>query len=163
MSVKAAPPMISGALNGPSGCLQYDERTTKHLVQYLTSMESCDVQDSTSTSYICGTSVHQSKQPLWWSLMRWMDHLAVCDMQDSDRTSYILVTSVHQSKWPLWWSLVFNGPSGCLWYDKRITKLSIEYLISLKRCDMQEANSISHIHATSIYQSMQAVQTSLGH
>ena len=52
ISIKAAPPMISGALNGPSSCLQYDERTTKLLDQYLTSMESCDVQDSNSTSYI---------------------------------------------------------------------------------------------------------------
>ena len=52
ISVTAATPMICGALNGPSGCLQYDEGTTKHLVQYLTSMESCDVQDSNSTSYI---------------------------------------------------------------------------------------------------------------
>ena len=43
--------MISGALNGPSGCLQYDEGTTKRLVGYLTSMESCDMQDSNSTSY----------------------------------------------------------------------------------------------------------------
>ena len=65
MSVKAAHLMISGSLNGLSGCLQYDERTTKHLVQYLTSMESCDVQDSNSTSYICVTSVCQSKRPLW--------------------------------------------------------------------------------------------------
>ena len=29
ISVKATPPMISSALNGPSGCLQYDEGTTK--------------------------------------------------------------------------------------------------------------------------------------
>ena len=65
--VKAAPPMISGALNGPSGCLQYNEGTTKLLGQYLTSMESCDVQDSNSTSYICVTSVCQSKRPLRWS------------------------------------------------------------------------------------------------
>ena len=64
MSVTAAPPMISGALNGPSSCLLYDEGTTKLLGQYLTSMESCDVQDSNSTSYICVTSVCQSKQPL---------------------------------------------------------------------------------------------------
>ena len=64
MSVEAAPPMISGALNGPSGCLLYDEGTTKLLGQYLTSMESCDVQDSNSTSYICVTSVYLSKQPL---------------------------------------------------------------------------------------------------
>ena len=67
MSVKAVPPMISGALNGPSSCLQYDEGTTKHLVGYLTSMESCDIQDSSGTSYICVTSVCQSKRPLRWS------------------------------------------------------------------------------------------------
>ena len=64
MSVKAAPPMISGALNGPSGCLRYDEGTTKLLGQYLTSMESCDVQNYNSTSYICVASVCQSKRPL---------------------------------------------------------------------------------------------------
>ena len=55
MSVKVAPSMISGALNGPSSCLQYDEGTTKCLVGYLTSMESCDVQDSNSTSYTVGS------------------------------------------------------------------------------------------------------------
>ena len=64
MPVKAAPLMISSVLNGPSGCLGYDEGTTKHLVGYLTSMESCDMQDSNSTSYICVASVCQSKQPL---------------------------------------------------------------------------------------------------
>ena len=64
MSVKAAPLMIFGALNGPSGCLRYDEGTTKLLGQYLTSMESCDVQDSNSTSYICVTPVCQLKWPL---------------------------------------------------------------------------------------------------
>ena len=31
--------MISGALNGPSSCLQYDEGTTKPLVGYLTSID----------------------------------------------------------------------------------------------------------------------------
>ena len=62
MPVKAASLMISGVLNGPSSCLQYDEVTTKLLGQYLTSMESCDVQDSNSTSYICVSSVGQSKR-----------------------------------------------------------------------------------------------------
>ena len=64
MSVKAAPPMISGALNGPSSCLRYDEGTTKLLGQYLTSMKICDMQDSNSTSYICVASVCQSKRLL---------------------------------------------------------------------------------------------------
>ena len=64
MLVNVAPPMISGALNGPSGCLQYYEGTTKLLGQYFTSMESCNVQDSNSTSYICVTSVYQSQRPL---------------------------------------------------------------------------------------------------
>ena len=106
ISAKAAPPMISGALSGPSSCLWYDEGTTMLLVQHLTSMESCDVQDSNSTSYICVTSVCQSKRPLWWSPVHYMNHLAVCDLQDSNSTSYICVTSVCQLKWPLRWSLV---------------------------------------------------------
>ena len=79
ISVKAAPPMISSALNGPSSCLQYDEGTTKLFGQYLTSTESCDV-NSSSTSYICVTSVCQLKQPLQWSPVHWMVHPAVCDM-----------------------------------------------------------------------------------
>ena len=106
MSVKAAPLMISGALDEPSSRLWYDEGTTKLLGQYLTSMESCDVQDSNSTSYICVTSVCQSKQLLQWSPVHWMNHLAVCDLQDSNSTSYICATSVYQSQWPLQWALV---------------------------------------------------------
>ena len=68
ISVKAAPLMISGASNGPSSCLQYDEGSTKCLVGYLTSMESRDMQDSNSTSYICVASECQSKQPVAVSL-----------------------------------------------------------------------------------------------
>ena len=79
LSVKAAPPMISGALNGPSGCLWYDERSTKLLGEYPTSMESCDMWDVNETSFIFVTSVHQSKWPLQWSPVHWMDHPAVCD------------------------------------------------------------------------------------
>ena len=45
-SVKAAPLMISGALNGLSGCLWYDEGTTKLLLEYLTSMKSYDKQNA---------------------------------------------------------------------------------------------------------------------
>ena len=98
ISVKAAPPMISGALNGPSGCLQYDEGTTKLLGQYLTSMESCDVQDSNSTSYICVTSVCLSKQPLRWSLGCWMVYPAVYDMMRGPPS--FLVSISH------WWKAV---------------------------------------------------------
>ena len=125
MPVKAAPPMISGVLNGPSSCLQYDEGTTKRLVGYLTSMESCDVQDSNSTSYICVASVCQSKRSLRWSPMHWMVHPAVCDMMRGP-PSYlfsislqwkavmcrtltahnICVSSVCQSKRSLRWSPV---------------------------------------------------------
>ena len=69
MSVKAAPLMISSALKGPSGCLQYDEGTTKLLGQYLTSMKICDMQDSNSTSYIQyfkGTQQRRSwAWPVW--------------------------------------------------------------------------------------------------
>ena len=64
MSVKAAPSVISSALNGPSGCLQYDEGTAKLLGQYLTSMESCDTlfdscmsQLSNDIRYSRGSSV----------------------------------------------------------------------------------------------------------
>ena len=63
MPVKAAPPMISGALNGPSDYLRYDEGTTKLLGQYLTSINSCEVQDSNSTSYICVTSYVSQSSP----------------------------------------------------------------------------------------------------
>ena len=119
ISVKAAPPMISGALNGPSGCLQYDEGTTKCLVGYLTSMESCDMQDSNSTSYICVASVCQSKWPLWWSLVCWMVHPAVCNMMRGPPS--FLVSISHQ-----WKVVMFRT-------------------------------------LTVLYQSMQAVQSSLGH
>ena len=64
MSVKAAHLMISGSLNGLSGCFKYDEGTTMLHGQYLTSMKICDMQDSNSTSYICVASVCQSKWPL---------------------------------------------------------------------------------------------------
>ena len=86
ISAKAASLMISGALSGSSGCLWYDERTTMLLVQYLTSMKSCDVQDSKRTSYICVTSVCQSSGPtndlqcVEWSIQLfviwWDDHQA---------------------------------------------------------------------------------------
>ena len=94
ISVKAAPSMISGASNGPSRCLQYDEGTIKCLVGYLTSMESCDMQDSNSTSYICVASVCQSKRPLQWSLVCWMVHPAVCDMMRGPPS--FLVSISHQ-------------------------------------------------------------------
>ena len=137
ISVKAAPSMISGALNGPSGCLQYDEGTTKCLVEYLTSMESCDMQDSNSTSYICVTSVCQSKQPLWWSSVRWMVHLAVCNMMRGPPSFLVSIShqwkavmcrtlTVHHILYmcnlsmsvkaaPLMISSALNEPSGCLW------------------------------------------------
>ena len=96
ISVKAAPPMISGALNGPSSCLWDDEGTTKLLGQYLTSLESCDGQDSNSTSYIFVTSVCLSKRPLWWSPMHRMVHLAVCNMMRGPPS--FLVSISHQWK-----------------------------------------------------------------
>ena len=82
----------------------------------------------TAVYSICVTSVCQSKQPLWWSPVRWMDHPAVCDMMRGSpsfllsilyhwnavicrmQTVYLIysicVTSMCQSRWPLWWSLV---------------------------------------------------------
>ena len=55
VSVKVAPLMISGALNGPSNCLWYNKGTTELLLEYSTSMESCDMQESNSTSYTVGS------------------------------------------------------------------------------------------------------------
>ena len=51
--VKVARPMISGALNGPSICLWYDEWSSKLPKEFLISMESCDMQLLNSISYIC--------------------------------------------------------------------------------------------------------------
>ena len=145
--------MISSALNGPSSCLWYDERSTKLLGEYSTWMKSCDMQDVNETSFIFVTSVHQSKQPLWWSLVHWIDHLAVCDMMRGPPSfllsilhqskamicmiltvHHICVTSVHQSKQPLQLSLVH-------WMDH------------LAVCDMQDSDSTSYIFVTSVHQS----------
>ena len=118
--------MISGVLNGPSGCLWYDEGTTKLLLEYLTSMKSYDKQNAISISYTHVTLGCQSRWPLWWSLVHWMDHLSACDMmrwppcfmesilhewkavicRDVNETSYIFVILVCQSKRPLQWSPV---------------------------------------------------------
>ena len=80
ISVKAACLVISGASNGPFSCFWYDEWSTELPVEYLISLESCDIQLSNSTHYICITSIYESKWPIWWSLVHQMDHLAVCDM-----------------------------------------------------------------------------------
>ena len=56
----------------------------------------CDLQDSNSTSYICVTSVCQSKRPLWWSLVHWMVYPAVCNMMRGPPT--VLVSILHQWK-----------------------------------------------------------------
>ena len=79
-SVKAAPSMISSTLNGPFGCLWYDEGTTELLLEYLASMKSYDKQNAISISYIHVTLGCQSRWPLWWSLVHWMDHPTVYDM-----------------------------------------------------------------------------------
>ena len=163
ISVKAAPPMISGALNGPSGCLWYDERSTKLLGEYPTWMESCDMRNVNETSFIFVTSVHQSKWPLWWSPVHWMDHLAVCDMMRGPPSfllsilhqskamicliltvHHICVTSVHQSMQPLRLSLVH-------WLDH------------LAVCDMQDSNSTLYIYVTSVHQSKQPLRWSPVH
>ena len=96
MSVKVASLMISGVLNGPSSCSWYEERTTKLLGEYPTWMESCDMQDVNETSYIFVTSVHQSKWPLQWSPVHWMDHLAVCDMMRGPPSFFLSI--LHQWK-----------------------------------------------------------------
>ena len=83
-SVEAAPPMIFSALNGPSGCLWYDEGTTKLILEYLTSMETYDMHDSNSTSYIqwaqnvmqclgvldCWNAVYHSFPMIWDTINR---------------------------------------------------------------------------------------------
>ena len=60
-----------------SSCLWYDEWCSKHPVEYLILLESCDMQLSRSICYKFVTLVYQSKQPVWWSLKHQMDHLAV--------------------------------------------------------------------------------------
>ena len=52
----------------------------KHPVEYITLMESCDMQDSNSISNMFVTLAYQWKWPLQWSLVHQMDHPAVCDM-----------------------------------------------------------------------------------
>ena len=118
--------VISSASNGPSSCLWYDGGSTKVLLEYFTSMKSYDKQNAISISYIYVTSGCQSRWPLWWSLVHWMDHPSACDMmrwppcfmesilhewkavicRDVNETSYIFVISACQSQWPLWWSPV---------------------------------------------------------
>ena len=150
-------------IEGPSGGLWYDKRTTKLHVEFPKSMESCDMRDSNSTSYICLISVCQSKWPLWWFPVCWMVHPAACDMmrgppsflesilhmkscdmRDVNETSFIFVTSVHQTKRPLRWSLVH-------WLDQ------------LAICDMQDSDSTSNIFVTSVHQSKRPLRWSPVH
>ena len=78
--VKAARLTISGAWNGPSGCLWYDEWSAEFPIEFLVSLESCDMQLFNSISYICVSVVYESKRPVQQSPVHGMDHLAVCDM-----------------------------------------------------------------------------------
>ena len=82
-------PVISGASNGPSGCLQDDECSTKLPVENFISLKSCDMQLSNSIHYIFVTSGYQSKQPVLCSPVHEMNHPAVCDMM-SDPPSFIM-------------------------------------------------------------------------
>ena len=57
-------------------------------------------------------------------------------------------------------SNAWNGPSGCVWYDEWPTKLPVEYLISLKSCDMQNSNSM---FVALVYHLEQPIKWSLVH
>ena len=119
---------------------------TVHHIQYM-----CNLSTSVkAASLMISDALNGLSVCLWYAIF-WQDIIYICNLSTSVKVAPLIIFGA------------FNEPSGCLWYDERITKLSIDYLISLKCCDMQDANSISHIHATSIYQSMQAVQSSLGH
>ena len=78
--VKAAHPVISSALSGPSGCLWYDGWPTKFRKENVISLKTCDIQLSNSMYYILVTSVYEPKQLFRWPLEHQMDHLAVCKM-----------------------------------------------------------------------------------
>src|ERR1700727_123258 len=50
--LKAAGPLITGTLSGPSTLVWHNEQTTWFPVEYLISLESCDIQLSNSICYI---------------------------------------------------------------------------------------------------------------
>ena len=163
--VKAALPVISGASNGPSGCLWYDKGSTKLPVEDITSLESCGMQLSNSIHYILVTSVYRSKRPFCWSLEHEIDHLVVCDMMSvplsfqlrilyhwklqyagfQQNILYICNISILVEAALLVISGASNGPYSCLWYDEWPTELSVRYPTSLKSYDRQECNSTSNI------------------
>ena len=152
ISVKVALLVIPSAANGPSSCLWYDEWCTKHPVENLISLESCDMQLFNSIYYILVTLVYQSKQPVQWSLVHQMDNLTFCDQMSGPLI--FLLSILHD--WKVWyaafkWYILYicnlsisvkavlpgtpgttNGPSGCLWYDEWSTKLPVKYLTSLE-------------------------------
>ena len=157
-------PAISGASNGPSSCLWYDEASTKLPVEDITSLDSCGMQLSNSIHYILVTSVYRSKRPCCWSLEHKIDHLVVCNMSVPLSfqlrilyhweaaifripTEYIIFCniSILVEAALLVISGVSNRSSSCLWDDEWSTELSVKYSTSLKSYYRQECNSTSNI------------------
>ena len=182
--VKAAYPVISSALSGPSGCLWYDGWPTKFHKENVVSLKTCDIQLSNSMYYILVTSVYEPKQLFRWPLEHQMDHPAVCDMISGPLSflwsiSYITgklwYTAVQQYTLYIYnihirvkvacpmFSSAWNELSGCLWYDEWPTKLHNENVRSLKTCDMQLSSSIYYILVTLVYESKRPCQWSLVH
>ena len=95
-------------------------------------------RDVNETSYIFVILVCQSKRPLQWSPVHWMDHSAVCDMMRGPPSFFLsilhqwkaeicIILTVHHVQYmcnlsasvkavPVIISSALNGTSGCLWY-----------------------------------------------
>ena len=91
--------MISSASNGLSSCLWNDEGTIKFPVEYPTSMESCDMQDTNSTSVkaappMISGALNGPSGHFWYDegttklLVEYPTSLESCDMQGSNSISY---------------------------------------------------------------------------
>ena len=165
--------MFSSAWNEPSGCLWYDEWPTKLHNENVRSLETCDMQLSSSIYYILVTSVYESKQPVWWSPVHQLDHLTVCGMMGGPLCfllrilyhwkavicsiptvyciCYICNVSISVKAALLLTCGASDGLCGLLQYDQCSTELSIENNISLESCDMQHSSSKYYIFVTSLY------------
>ena len=67
-------------------------------------MKSYDKQNAISISYTYVTSGCQSRWPLWWSLMHWMDHPTVYDMIKGPLSFFLSI--LHQ-----WKAVICRNPT----------------------------------------------------